>query len=223
MLKKKILLSALIGVAALSAGSALANTSTATSAFNSNAGVYIGAQLGYGDTNWSDLDVSRPANPILSLGGTDTISYHDTGLAGGLFAGYDINQYLAVETGYVYFPRTDLKINGKTVDHADTYGIDLIGKITVPVVDNFGLYAKAGPGYLHTAYDHPGEDSTHNFDLVYGFGANYQFNSHLIADVSFTRFNGNHKVANNSGTDVNGHYQPNADLYAVGLAYKFNV
>lgn len=186
-MSKKILITALAGVAALglSAG-AFAN-------LNSNSDVYVGIQGGYADTNWSDVGFNS-----------------DSGIGGRLFAGYDFNQYIAVESGFFYTPEPD---------SAKTYAGDLVGKITVPVTDQIGLFAKAGPGYLRTEGDDD-SGSTSNVDLVYGFGANYKITPNLVADVSFTRYNGHHSIANLS--DI-GDYQPNTDFYSVGLAYKFNV
>lgn len=213
MLKKSLLLST-VGITALGLSSAI----FAANLNNSNQDVYVGIQGGYGDTHWSDVNGSVVfMDPITGQLSTHSISFKDTGVAGRVFAGYDFNQFLALETGYTYFPKTKVNIDSTQVDKFTTYGLDAVGKITVPVVDNFGLYAKAGPGYLHTSSDTPGVSATDNAVLVYGFGANYQFNQHLVADVSFTRFNGNHKA-----NDLN-KYQPDADLYAVGLAYKFNI
>lgn len=215
MSKKNLLLSA-VGITALGLSSAV----FADNFSNPNQDVYVGIQGGYGDTHWNDANgtllVTNSSNQII---GTHSLRFKDTGFAGRVFAGYDFNQFLALETGYTYFPKADVKVDGTKVNTISTQGVDLLGKITVPVVDNFGLYAKAGPGYLHSSVEHavPGiKSSTNNIDLVYGLGAQYAFNQHLVADVSFTRYNGNHKTDSSK-------FQPNADLYAVGLAYKFNI
>lgn len=207
MLKKKLL----IAVAAL-------GLSASAFATNGSPDIYVGGQLGYGDTHWNNI--SGIANDSF-LGNSVNIS--DDGLAAGAYAGYDINQYFAVEGGYVYFPRTKVTTNSvvsvippqsfSDTASLDTYGLDAVGKITVPVVCNLGVFAKAGVGYLHTSSNDFG--STGNVNLVYGFGAQYQVVQNLFADVSFTRFNGDSKF--------NDHYQPDADLYAAGLSYKFNV
>lgn len=221
-MSKKVLFTALAALGLSSA--ALASVAT-TSTTATDSGIYLGVQAGYGDTNWNDIKGSNDAG----FANVST-SVKDTGFAGRLFAGYDFNQYLAVEGGYTYFPNSDITntfqtsaINfGGIVVPASTetdkytiktYGLDLVGRINVPVYQNFGLYAKAGPGYLHTSGF---GGNVGNVDLVYGFGADYKITDHLIADASFTRFNGDHQLNSSS-------YQPNADLYALGLAYKFNV
>lgn len=234
-MSKKILITALASVAAVG----LSSAALAQNFNTSNSGIYVGVQAGYGDTHWNDADFN---NALSFPFGTGTLSiltnasFKSTGFAGRIFAGYDFNQYLALETGFTYFPKTDLNVTVQSTltDGAgnviaagsksetgtfNTYGGDLLAKISVPVVDNFGLYAKAGPGYLHTgSINSQGsdDDKTNNVVLVYGFGADYQITPNLIADASFTRYNGNHDTNSKD-------YQPDADLYALGLAYKFNI
>lgn len=203
MSKKKLLVSA-FAIAAICAGS------TALAA-NTSSGLYVGASAGYADTHWDNLNGGMSA---VGLSG-----FSHTGFGGSVYAGYDFNQYLAVQAGYVYFPNAKLSVLGNSAT-IKTYGVDALGKITVPVTGNLGLFAEAGPGYLHSSASASGNGfsvsgSNGNVNLVYGFGANYAFTPNLVADVSFTRFNGHDRLDNN--------YQPNADLYAVGLAYKFNV
>jgi hypothetical protein len=208
-MNKKLLVSAFAAIAAVSVGS------TALAA-DSSSSLYVGAAAGYGDTHWGNLN-----------GGLNSVGlsgFSDTGFAGTVYAGFDFNQYLAVQTGYVYFPNAKASVLGNTAT-IKTYGVDVLGKITVPVTGNLGLFAEAGPGYLHSSGSASGTvvgstgsinlGSTGNVNLVYGFGANYLFTPNLVADVSFTRFNGHAKLDNN--------YQPDADLYAVGVSYKFNV
>lgn len=234
-MSKKRLITALAAVSALglTSAAAFANSSNV----NSNPDVYVGIQGGYGNTHWNDANIPAdffydPTEGATDLNtglsdfgfpGSRAVSFDHSGIAGRIFAGYDFNQYFAVETGYTLFSKANMKVGGRKIGSVKTYGIDLLGKITVPVVDNFGVYAKAGPGYLHStgssallgrgAID---TGSVDNIDLVYGFGAQYAFMPNLVADVSFTRYNGNHKIFNKN-------FQPDADLYAVGLAYKFNI
>ena len=191
MFTKKVLFSALISIAAINFSSlAFADV------IPGNPDAYVGLQAGFGDNHWNDIDI-------------EGIDIKHQSFAGGTFAGYDFNQNFALETGYTYF--------GKTGDFT-THGFDLLGKLTVPVGDQFGVYAKAGPGYLRTYFDGVADNdlAAKNFTFVYGLGAQYQIVPNLVTDVSFTRFNGNHKISSNN-------YQPDADLYALGLAYKFNL
>lgn len=176
----------------LIAGAAVLGVSSVALADSAASGPYIGAQIGAGDNHANDFGADK-----------------HIGLAGGVDVGYDFNQYVAAEAGYTYL--------GK-VDDVTTQAGDLVGKIHVPVVGNAGLFAKAGAGYLRSSFDH---DAVDNVNLVYGFGADYKVLPNLVADVSFTRFNGNSKIASSNG-DINNNFQPNADFYAVGMTYKFN-
>lgn len=215
-MSKKIL------ICALAAAAAIGTTSAAYAFDTTGSGFYIGGDLGYGNTNWKDFD----SNVSLSVDGTvlysDTINFKGDGVAGRLYTGYDINRFLGVETGVTFFPRTDMKENitdyfngnSSSEEKFDTYGFDLLGKITVPVCNQLGLFAKAGPGYLH--YNFSDVSGNSGVDLVYGFGANYYITPNVIANASFLRYSGDY---NSHSSDQH----PNADLYGLGLSYKFAV
>lgn len=232
MLNKKVILG-------LIAGAAVSVVSSAALA-DAVAGPYVGVQLGYGDNHADYLDKTIDAglgivldshNNLIGLTNeTDTISLNHSAFAGRLYAGYDFNRYFAVEAGYTRFSNTNIKINdvetdlltGKVINatgisgHYETQAVDAVGKVHAPIADGFGVYAKAGVDYLDTKVSIAGgKGSENNVGLVYGLGTDYQISPHLVADVSFTRLNGDNNPHSN-------HYQPNADLYAAGLTYKFN-
>lgn len=193
----------------------------------------------------------------------------DTGLAGRIFIGYDFHKYFAVELGYFLMqPKAEVKSMGVYVDHFDTHhglvnspehytfdihgysdgkdeirsqAFDLVGKVKAPINENFGLYAKAGVGYLmqrHSysengymvnvhvpsqelppdvkAYNYSETFNANKFDLVYGFGAYYTVNNWTV-DLSYTRYNsGKTRI-------VDQKWQSNVDFYALGVSYKFNL
>lgn len=215
-MSKKILICALAAAAAIgTTSSALANNINGT-------GLYVGADVGYGDTHWRDFDSSDSfIDPVSGLVGTESIDFKSQGIAGRIYAGYDFTQFFGVETGFTYFPETDVTatVNVYPVFAATaktdfkTYGYDLLAKISVPVCERLSVFAKAGPGYLRTDFS---DGKSDNVDLVYGFGASYDLTRNLAANASFLRYNGNYKVNTNNA-------QPNADLYSVGLSYKFDV
>ena len=100
------------------------------------------------------------------------------------------------------------------------WAIDLVGKIKAKVVDNFGLYAKAGGVYLNSELKRKnmgpaakiGGDA---FNVTYGVGLFYEFTPNIVADLSWTRYHGD---ADWNKKD----YIPFMDLFAVSLYYKFD-
>ncbi len=232
MLNKKVILGLVAG-AVVSAVSSAALADVVP-------GPYAGVQLGYGDNhaNYGDSVINNGllvvdpfnSNPIDLINETISTSLDHSAFAGRLYAGYDFNRFLAVEAGYTRFSNTNIQITDVVTDsvtnqtiaaskvsgHYETQAADAVGKIHAPIADGFGLYAKAGVDYLDTKVSIAGGSaSENNVGLVYGLGTDYQISPHLVADISFTRFNGDNDPNSN-------HYQPNADFYAAGLTYKFN-
>jgi opacity protein-like surface antigen len=163
-------------------------------------GVYVGLQLGYGMTNWDNL--------------ADAVSNSDA-FAGRFDIGYDFHKNFAVELGYAQF------FNSPSIDavegdlYGNTYAIDLMLKIKADIVDNFGLYAKIGGAYMNTC-EGDYTDSVSNFNVAYGAGAYYDITKNLSMDISWMRYNGDSSIS-----DLGDGYQPYADLFAVGIQYKF--
>lgn len=203
MMKRKLF----VGVIALGLSSlALASGDTFTPpAFMP--GVYIGAQGGYALTGWNNVDASNPFGKVSGSNAAGARAY----------LGYDASEYFAIEAGYTQF-FNDTKIgitNNNTYNPKYDLAVDLVGKLkTGHIVDNFGLYAKAGVDYM---YVNEGLDGKKHdaVNVVYGAGAYYDITQNFTADLSWTRYNGNPAWSNN--------YIPYADLFALGVSYKFNL
>ena len=161
---------------------------------SSDAGIYLGLQGGWGLTNWKNQysNVSK-----------------DNGVVGRAFLGYDINRYFAIEGGYSYF-FNKVTINGGS--NIKTQAADAYFKGKLPVVDNFDLYAKLGAGWLFVNGDN---GSRNNINVAFGAGADYYITPNVIANLEWTRIEGNAKVGNN--------YIPYTDAFMVGLRYKFDL
>jgi len=232
----------LIGVAALGlTAAALANGNTvsestalaAVPASEFDPGIYLGLQGGYGLSGWKRVE-----------GDAAKVSA-DGGLSGRAFVGYDFTKYWAMELGYTYFgPKTKVKdASGTVLSQIRTEAWDLVGKGKIPVVDSFDIYGKLGVGYLmskgiqkaSTTFSsdtvYVGEkDKQNNIAGVVGVGAEYYFMPNLWMDLSWTRYMTNAKsgmtytgtLDSNATVYANGKYQPDADFYALGVAYKFN-
>ena len=217
-MKKTLLISAvalgLSSVALANGGIAAAPVATATVTSDFTPGIYVGIQGGYADAGIKAVEgLSNEENKY-------SVSKND-GLAGRIFAGYDFHKYFAVEAGYfLYGPKTEKANNGVKIVDIRTQAFDLVGKIKAPIMDNFGLYAKAGVGYLMQKYDSKiagvSGDNVNKFDLVYGFGGYYTFADNWTVDAGYTRYNSGHTKADKD-------WQPVVDFYSVGISYKFNL
>lgn len=205
MLSKKLF----VGVLALGLSSiAFANgDSYAPPAPAYNPGIYVGLQGGYGMTH---------TNPFLA-------NRDEDGFAGRVFLGYDFHPNFAVEAGFTYFfNEPQARVAGVRIYDMNIYIIDLVGKIKAKIMDNFGLYAKAGVNYMIHNYNRtpaavllPG--SADSFGPTFGVGAYYEFTPNITADLSYTRFAGNPYTLNLNN------YTTDKDLIALGLSYKFNI
>ncbi len=205
MFHKKTLAVTIAGVVALglsSAAFANGGTYSAPPAPKSDSALYFGLGLGLGDTSWSNVESDANIKDI-----------DDVGFAFRLYGGYQFNKYFSAELGYAHWAETDVKYYVASETNIKTYALDLSGKMTVPVAMGFGVYAKLGGAYLHSSSTANG-DSTGTFNVLYGAGVSYDIMPNLVADASWTRYNGHAKLSANS-------YQPDADLYLLGFTYKF--
>lgn len=176
-------------------------------AIASDAGFIFGVSGGYGMTNWKNVDKSYKVSK-------------DNGFVGRVFAGYDFNKYVGVETGYSYFfnkAKLELGTIGST--EYKTQAIDLMLKLKAPVVDGFDLYGKIGGNYLMSNASSSGvapSNNIKNFNVAYGFGADYYITPNIIANVEYLNFGGKAKLLDND-------YQPNTNAFMVGLSYKIEL
>lgn len=54
-----------------------------------------------------------------------------------------------------------------------------------------------------------------NLNIAYGLGVDYAIFSKSIIDISWLRYNGHGKMERN--------YQPYADIFMMGIRYRFNM
>ena len=237
MLKKTLLVSAFaLGFSTIAFAGGLPEEPMAAPLATSDTGVYIGLIGGYVNTNWDNLKTT--INP-LNLGLKEI---NEGGFGGGAYIGYDFTKYLAAEFDYNYYfnkPKVSAFHNAAVLDIFEVkseQAFGLFGKIKAPVYDNFDLYAKIGVGYLYSqvhALNPLFKDKDYGtFNVAFGVGGDYYITPNVIAGASWTRYCGQPKpgdidVSNllNSVPQeaVIGKYQPNADLFAIHLAYKFNI
>jgi len=163
-IKKTLLTASILAATAVSA-SAFADSSVSAFSVDNHAGFVIGAQGGYANTNWDN--VNPPAK--------------DTGFAARVFAGYDMNQFLGLETGYTFLPKTTGE--GYSIRN---YAVDLLAKLSVPVSNVFNIYAKAGAAYFNSriSVDSWGTQNNSHIGPAFGVGAAYEVIPNLAIDLS---------------------------------------
>ncbi|MDR3477687.1 MAG: outer membrane beta-barrel protein [Gammaproteobacteria bacterium] len=193
MFNKKKLLS--LAIASL-AGLFIASTASATIA-----GAYVGGQLGWGQTN-----IFKGVN-------TQGYKTNDTGIAGRLFGGYQINQNFAAELGYMKFSNATVKHESGDIQ---TYAVDIAAKAMMPLSNSFGVYGKLGAAYLNESFGISNGNSRVSFSegKVYpelGVGVSYDFTQQLSTDLSYTR------IQKTSNGNLN-----STDFVGLGLSYHFS-
>lgn len=207
--KKQVVMAVLAGLASVAA---VADTS----------GPYVGIQAGYGNVHQA---------PVPNENFADTVSYtqhfSDKGLAGRIFAGYQFNPNVALETGFTRFHDSHDNI---TATYAGiplsekatlkTQAWDVVGKGILPLQNGFSLYGKAGVAYLmadakaRTTLGSVNASASKSANHIYptaSVGVSYDITKNVVADVSYTRIQktgGSKKLSS-------------TDFAAVGLAYNF--
>lgn len=178
---------------------------TALAAVNASAGDwYVSATAGQSEV---DLDIS--SGPGYSIDDEDT-TY-------GINLGYRLNQYWAVEAGYLDLGEASIKATEggadfyyggsyveaeagtKATAEADGWTLGLVG--TYPVTEKFDLYAKAGvykwdvdykvsgSGWIDGEYyEGSASASEDGSDIYYSLGGKYNFTETVAVGVEFARY-----------------------------------
>lgn len=192
-MQKKLLLTTSILALALS------------SAAFANKNFYVGGQLFKTSMNYGGSSYTLSSNGV------------DDKLWGGrLYGGYSFTDLLSAELGYNYFGKVDFKHHptGNKQDMLQQ-GIDLVGKLTLPLDYGFGFYAKGGAMWVHrdSLESRSGFFSSKSSDgqlvPLGGIGISYNFNKAWSVDLSWT---GTPTVSD----------LPKMYIYGVGVSYKFN-
>lgn len=193
--------------------------STAQAGGSSKPQFYLGIQGGYANTNFSKSDVME----VPSLGGAqiNTASIGNHVFAGRAYAGYQFNDYLALEGGYLKPKNTRYtNINNGTVPNGyiTEYAVDITGKVFLPMAEYIHLspYFKLGAAYLN-ASSHGGitrngaNDFGTSFHPIIGAGIGYDLTPSFTMDISWTSMT-------QWNTSV-----PRMDMLFLGFTYHFSI
>lgn len=211
---KNVLTIAVLGVSALSVMAANAAAP----------GVYVTGQLGYANTHMAAKDKANDVPANFKLG--------NNGLAGRLAVGYQFNQNLAVELGYLQLSKGKANVPNITPYIPEKYSLkqsvaDIAGKAILPLSNNFNVYGKLGLAYVSTSISskYPGGElgpafeknkndefsiAKHKWAPEAAIGMSYDITSNVSVDTSWTHIQpfGNKRPGN-------------IDFVAVGIGYNF--
>ena len=199
---KKVITTAVLGVSALSAMAANAAAP----------GPYVTGQLGYADTHMSSK--FKDLNDL-------NINLSNNGIAGRLAVGYQLNQNLAIEAGYLQLrsKKVNVMAEGEEMGSAklSQYAIDLAAKGILPIANNLNAYGKLGVAYLttttkgnNTIVSLTKTDTQRKWAPEAAVGVSYDITPNMSVDTSWTHIQP-------IGNDRPG----NIDFVAVGVGYNF--
>lgn len=185
---------------------------------------YIGGNLGETD---ADIDTGRIAQDLFAGGFTTTaVTTDEKNLGGKLFAGYQFNRYLSLETGYfdlgsINF-RADTLPEGTLNGAMKTRGLnfDVVGYI--PLHEAFSLFGRLGVNYALSKDNFYGTEavtvtntnpSKREANLKLGLGIQYAVNDNWAVRLEDERYHVNDAVSNRG--DI--------DLISLGVVYRMGV
>ena len=152
----------------------------------------------------------------ISVDGVDSNSAFDRDdMGGGLFAGYNVTPWFAVETGYTWLGRAEFDNNYKM--RVDQQAIDLVGKFTWHATDYMGLYAKLGGAYYFSEAKGFGAEKYKDDGVVGTAGAGLEFflDDHLSARLEYQYYHDVELKDKNVNANWDTHF------YGLSLVYSW--
>jgi OmpA-OmpF porin, OOP family len=175
-------------------------------------GFYLGAKVGQ-----SKLKGACDPTPGITLTSCD-----DKDTAWGVFAGYQVNRYFGVETGWTDLGEASASapVLGFPVNvSVSAKGWELVGVGSIPLSEQFSAYAKAGAyrwrvkGNVAVAGIGSASVSESGTDFTYGLGLRFDFTKSLGARLEWQRYNDLGDENTTGKGDVN--------LWNLGIVFKF--
>lgn len=170
-------------------------SSNSYAAINANPGLYIGGSL-------SVANSTTPSGSAIS-GYLDTAAHMSLSPT----IGYRINDYLAVEGGFLYAANDSHSGENYSVndtrpfgpDALKIYSFDAVIKGIVPFESGFSLFAKGGLAYTHqyvfnqefANITDPGfitKKTSNHFQPVVGAGVSYNFTKNFATELSYNYY-----------------------------------
>ena len=193
-MKKQTLVMALTAVLAGTTSLAAMADNTSAVANNWNQfnvhSLYVGGNIGYGHVESTS-----------HAGNNDGKS----GFGWNAHVGYNFTPMWGAELGYTQFPYHQGDIYGGD----SNYATDVVGKVTLPLQNDYSLFAKGGLAYEHHTEGSNSESQYSGLALYAGAGISYQLhpNLALVGEVDTTAL---------GGTNI-----PMMYMGSVGVNYNF--
>lgn len=228
---KKILLLGAVGAAAVSMTAAMAggftNEPAAPVADN---GYYVEGHLGYARQNYAD-NINYVTGVSLNNN-----SNNRGGFAAGVDAGYKINRHFAVELGWFHLPDVDVMrsslFGGTGPSYLKSWVLYLAGKYMMPLpwMNNTDAFFKLGVAYRRaelsspaaTLYSTTATKSTY-VRPMFATGLDYSFSDAWSGIIQYAYFMGARNSFPVTGTNVGALGTVAANVFTLGLGYKFTV
>lgn len=152
--------------------------------------LYAGLIGGVGSTTWDGL-VPAKENQNLALMMSTPTQVQEGGPVWGVFMGYELFKYFALEVNYIKYPHAIVHFDPMSIfsaanddeqeftTHAET--VNLSAKVMVPIPHTtINIYSTAGVARLHREdilIDH------WRVTPAFGFGLNHDFTPHIMGDI----------------------------------------
>lgn len=198
-------------------------------------GFIIGAQVGYVETNWGDIDHNAFTNYALRVG-------KDTNVGVRPYVGYAINRFFALELGWTYLGNARI-YNFNQLQPTDytklttikNSAYDVSINFNAPINDCYGVFGRLGVAYLISNHSLnwrtvpfvipinqfplqpnqiPTRRNSTNYNVTFGAGVYYNFTPKARMEIAWTRFEGN--------SSMDDSYQPNSNFFSLGASYRLN-
>lgn len=195
-------------------------------------GIYVGLQGGF-----AKADEGNGIRTLFNNYANKNI--RQNGFGARISIGWSINQYLSLETGWVYFASNNYSYSNGGVTQklrATAGAADLLGKIILPIskfsktFNHVSLYVKGGGAWIYRQLSerpnklHLSQNSITRSALrpVLGVGIAYDFNTNVSMDLGYTRYFGKNLIKQSGANLTNtSNYIPSGSTAFFGVYYKF--
>ena len=139
-------------------------------------------------------------------------SLKDDDTAFKLLAGYQFDRNWGIEAGYVHHGETGVGNNPRVTSKPQSFYV--AGTATLPLENNFSLFAKLGASYNRTKFAVTGfgSDTENHTSVLAGVGAAYAFTANVSGVVEYEHFG---KLVKDDGGSLKAH------VWSIGVRTSF--
>ncbi|VVE16651.1 Outer membrane protein A [Pandoraea pneumonica] len=178
-------------------------------------GFYLGASAGLSNITGSDSDIAIP--PLTYTQNRNRFGFK-------VYAGYQFNDYLALETGFVDLGADKVEFSNGRQNKLTALGGFVDAIVSYPITDAFSVFGKVGYSVLanrsqETGASIGGFNSKDSYDnmgvkghVTFGAGVKYKVTPHLHLRADYDHF-----AAGSNGDNVG----IKADMFTLGAQYQF--